>query len=93
MKIEDLINDFKEDLREFRVELSSFRETRGNQEHTLIRFLTRSQTAKYLSIGKSTVDYWANIGKLKRHKLEKSVRFDRQEIDEALKTGGLTRYK
>lgn len=48
------------------------------------RYLSRREVAEYLSIGLSTVDYWARIGRLKKIKVGRSVRFDRQELDESL---------
>lgn len=49
----------------------------------LSRYLSRKQTAEYLDIGLSTVDYWARIGKLHKVFIEDAPRFDREEIDKS----------
>ncbi len=61
----------------------------GSKEN---RYFTRKQAAAYLSIALSTLDLWVRLGKLKKHSLGKSIRFDRSEIDEAIKSGGLSKY-
>ncbi len=55
------------------------------------RYLTRHQVSQYLGIGLSTVDYWAKNGKLNKLKIDGSVRFDKAEIDESIKT--LRKYR
>lgn len=58
-----------------------------------VRYLTRSQVAKYLSIGLSTVDYWAKIRKLNKVVVNGSVRFDKVEIDDFIQQGALSKFK
>lgn len=57
------------------------------------RMLTRKQVSSYLSIGLSTVDYWSRIGKLRKVKIGNSTRFDKKEIDKALKEQNLALYQ
>lgn len=56
------------------------------------RYLTRSQMAKYLSIGVSTVDYWSKTGKLRKVQIKGQVRFDKVEVDASIQQGVLSRY-
>ena len=56
-----------------------------------VRYLTRKQVSCYLGIGLSTVDYWARIGKLKKQEYQKSIRFDKLEIDACIR--GLKTYQ
>ena len=58
---------------------------KADAAYTKKRFLTINETAEYLSIGKSTVHYWVKIGKLKKHYIKGSPRFDKEEIDNELK--------
>lgn len=52
------------------------------------RYLTRKEVAAYLVIGLSTVDLWSRLGKLTKYRIDGSVRFDREEIDNVLKSQG-----
>ena len=89
MSIESQIATLLEELQSFRSELKSVLELKHGTGSEDARYLTRTQVAKYLSIGISTVDYWCRTGKLKKHKHGKSVRFDRQEIDAWMGTASL----
>ena len=57
------------------------------------RYLTRKQVAKYLSIGLSTVDYWAKTKKLIKVNVNGSIRFDKVEIDAHIQQGTLSKFK
>lgn len=48
------------------------------------RYMSRRELASYLSIGLSTVDHWVRIGRLRKIKIGRAVRFDRHEIDDSL---------
>jgi excisionase family DNA binding protein len=49
------------------------------------RYLTIKEVAEYLSIGISTVHHWDKEGKLKKHYIKGSPRFDKYEIDQEIK--------
>lgn len=52
------------------------------------KYLTRKEVAVYIGIGLSTVDLWSRLGKLTKYRIDGSVRFDREEIDNVLKSQG-----
>ncbi len=51
------------------------------QDRELSRYLTRKQVAQLMSIGLSTVDYWARLGKLTKLRIHGTIRFDREQIN------------
>lgn len=56
-----------------------------------VRYLTRQQTADYVSASVKTVDLWARTGKLRRIYIKGSPRFDREFIDQSFDE--LKKYK
>lgn len=45
---------------------------------------TRSEAASYLQVSKATLNNWANLGIITKHKIGNLVRYKKSELDEAL---------
>lgn len=56
---------------------------REKEETTL---LTRNETAIFLNVSLATLNNWANIGIIKKHKIGNLVRYKKAELEEALTT-------
>jgi excisionase family DNA binding protein len=46
------------------------------------RWLTRKEAAKYIPASPSSIDRWAQQGRLTKHRIGGVVRYDRNEIDQ-----------
>jgi len=67
-----------------------FKRLKADEEFREKRYLTVKEVSEYLSIGVSTVHYWVKEGKLKKHYIKGSPRFDKYEIDRDLKGNNKT---
>lgn len=54
--------------------------TGANQSGEAAPYVSKREAARLLSCSQSTIDNYARAGRLKRHYIGKSVRFDRLEV-------------
>jgi excisionase family DNA binding protein len=79
-----LARDLLEPKESIRAEIGAPTVTKGIYEQ---RYLSLSQIASYLGIGRQTAYLWAEKGQMPAHKLGRIWRFDREEIDGWVKDG------
>ena len=56
-------------------------------------FITRSEVAKLLKISLPTLYYWTKDGLLKAYRIRCRVLYKREEVENALLSASLTKYK
>lgn len=55
--------------------------------------MTVKMTCEYLKVSRSTLSEWMNKGKIPYSKIGRSPRFDRDELDEWIKSDGCTKLE
>jgi excisionase family DNA binding protein len=86
-QINETLNEILKCVKELgsKVETISDRSVSSNMEVEDKEFLTKKETAEYLSCDITTINNWSNSGKLKKYGLGRRVYYKRTEVLAAMK--------